>query len=58
MNQDTNQAAVATQPGVPTPKRPTAAESRRWLEEQVWTLPLLDERCADAILGYADDGIC
>ena len=51
MKQDANQAAEASQPGMPAPKRPTAALSRRWLEEQVWTLPLLDERSSDAILG-------
>jgi hypothetical protein len=58
MKQDDNQAAQTSQPGMAAPRRPTAAESRRWLEEHVWSLPLLDERCADAILGYADDGIC
>ena len=31
---------------------------RRWLEEQVWSLPLLDQRSADDILGYGDDGLC
>ena len=58
MNQDTNQPTEANQPGVPTPERPTAEESRRWLEQQVWTLPLLDARGADEILGYGDAGLC
>jgi hypothetical protein len=39
-------------------ERPSLAESQRWLEEQVWTLPVLDERSAEEILGYGDDGLC
>ena len=39
-------------------ERPSLAESQRWLKEQVWTLPLLDERSAVQILGYGDDGLC
>jgi hypothetical protein len=39
-------------------ERPSLAESQRWLEEQVWTLPVLDERSAEQILGYGDDGLC
>jgi hypothetical protein len=57
MSQGANQATEANQPGVPAPERPTADESRRWLEQQVWTLPLLDERSADEILGYGDAGL-
>jgi hypothetical protein len=38
-------------------QRPSLAESRRWLEEQVWTLPVLDDRSAEEILGYGDDGL-
>ena len=39
-------------------EQPSLAESQRWLKEQVWTLPLLDERSAVQILGYGDDGLC
>jgi hypothetical protein len=39
-------------------EQPSLAESQRWLKEQVWTLPLLDERSAEQILGYGDDGLC
>ncbi|MCX5954536.1 MAG: hypothetical protein NTZ40_13825 [Cyanobacteria bacterium] len=39
-------------------ERPSLAESRRWLEEQVWTLPVLDQRSAEVILGFGDDGLC
>ncbi len=34
----------------------TAEESRLWLEELVWSMPLLDGRSAEEILGYGDDG--
>ena len=58
MNQEAILALEAGLPGAPAPQRPTAEESRRWLEEQVWSLPVLDGRTADAILGYGDDGLC
>ena len=58
MNQEAILALEAGLPRPPALDRPTAAESRRWLEQQVWTLPLLDERSADEILGYGDDGLC
>ena len=45
------QPMKVNQPGEPASNRPTAEDSRRWLEEHVWSLPLLDERCADAIMG-------
>ena len=45
-------------PGEAPLERPTEEDSRRWLEEYVWTLPLLDGRSADQILGYGDDGLC
>ena len=58
MNQEAILALEAGLPGAPPPQRPTAEASRRWLEEQVWSLPLLDQRSADDILGYGDDGLC
>ena len=58
MNQEAILALEAGLPGEPIPQRPTAAESRRWLEQQVWTLPVLDDRSAEEILGYGDDGLC
>lgn len=58
MNQEVILAMEAGLPGQPAPSRPTAEESRRWLAEQVWSLPLLAERSADEILGYGDDGLC
>ena len=58
MNQVAILALKAGLPGEPIPQRPTAAESRRWLEQQVWTLPVLDDRSAEEILGYGDDGLC
>ena len=57
MRQDGNQATEARNSGLPTPRRPTAEGSRRWLETRVWTLPLLDDRSAEEILGYDNDGL-
>ncbi len=51
---DAIQGLEATQPGEPAPKRPTAAESCRWLDVHWWTLPLLDERSPDEILGFGN----
>lgn len=58
MNQEAILALEAGLPESPIPERPSLAESRRWLEEQVWTLPVLDQRSAEEILGYGDDGLC
>jgi plasmid stability protein len=58
MNQEAILALEAGLPGKPIPQRPTVEESRRWLEQQVWTLPVLDERSAEEILGYGEDGLC
>ncbi len=58
MNQEAILALEAGLPESPIPQRPSLAESRRWLEEQVWTLPVLDQRSAEEILGYGDDGLC
>ena len=58
MNQEAILALEAGLPCEPIPQRPTAAESRRGLEQQVWTLPVLDDRSAEEILGYGDDGLC
>ena len=51
-------ALKAGLPGEPKPQRPTLEQSRLWLEQQVWTLPVLDDRSAEEILGYGDDGLC
>ena len=40
------------------PHRPSVAESRDWLKAEVWTLPVLDRRTDDEILGYNADGDC
>ena len=58
MNQEAILALEAGLPGEAPLERPTAEDSRRWLEEHVWTLPLLDGRSTDEILGYGDDGLC
>jgi hypothetical protein len=48
MNQEAILALEAGLPGEPVPRRPTVEESRRWLQQQVWSLPVLDERSAEA----------
>ena len=58
MNQEAILALEAGLPESPIPQRPTLEESKRWLEQQVWTLPVLDNRSAEEILGYGDDGLC
>jgi len=40
------------------PRRPTVEESLDWLKAEVWTLPVLDPRRDDEILGYNADGHC
>jgi plasmid stability protein len=58
MNQEAILALEAGLPGEPAAERLTAEESRRWLEQHVWSLPVLDGRSANEILGYGDDGLC
>ena len=40
------------------PRRPTVVESLKWLKAEVWTLPVLDRRTDDEILGFNADGHC
>ncbi len=58
MNQEAILALEAGLPESPIPERPTLEQSRRRLEERVWTLPVLDNRSAEEIMGYGDDGLC
>lgn len=58
MNQEAILALEAGLPGQPLAVRPTIEESRRWLEDQVWSLPVLDGGSAEEILGYGDHGLC
>ncbi|WP_295453203.1 hypothetical protein [uncultured Thiodictyon sp.] len=50
------QSGLAGAPGLP--RRPTVAESLDWLKTEVWTLPVLDRRADDEILGYNAEGQC
>ena len=58
MNQEAILALEAGLPGEPLAVRPSMEESRRWLEDQVWSLPVLDGRSAEEILGCGVDGLC
>ena len=58
MHRETILALEAALPGEPVSQRLTLEESRRWLEQQVWSLPVLDDRSAEEILGYGVDGLC
>ena len=57
MNQE---AILALEAGLPESRlaqRPTLQKSLRCMEQQVWTLPVLDQRSAEEILGYGDGGL-
>jgi antitoxin VapB len=57
----TQEAILALEAGLaqPTPPpRPSVQDTLAWLKCEVWTLPQLDRRSADEILGYGDDGLC
>lgn len=36
--------------------KPTAEESLQWLKRELWSLPVLDRRSDDEILGYNEHG--
>ena len=38
------------------PPKPTAEESLQWLKRELWSLPVLDRRSDDEILGYNEHG--
>ena len=38
------------------PPRPSLEDTLEWLRREVWTLPMLDQRSDDEILGYNDHG--
>ena len=38
------------------PPRPSLEDTIEWLRREVWTLPMLDQRSDDEILGYNDHG--
>jgi hypothetical protein len=38
------------------PRKPTAEETLEWLRREVWSLPVLDQRSDDEILGYNEHG--
>lgn len=44
--------------GKVSPHRPSLMATRFWLEQHMWTLPVLDHRGTNEILGYGDDGLC
>ncbi len=38
------------------PPRPAVEDSLRWLKNELWSLPVLDRRSEDEILGYNEHG--
>jgi hypothetical protein len=58
MNQEAILALEAGLPGEPMAPRSTLEQSRLYLEQQVWSLTVLDNRSAEEILGHGDDGLC
>jgi len=58
----TQEAIIALQSALqgrqePSP-RPHLDETLEWLRREVWSLPVLDQRPDDDILGYNADGYC
>ena len=43
-------------PALPT-TRPSVEETLAWLRREVWSLPVLDHRSDDEILGYNEHGL-
>ena len=41
---------------VPRPPKPAVDDTLAWLRREVWSLPVLDHRDEDDILGYNADG--
>jgi plasmid stability protein len=58
----TQEAILSLQTGLAAPAEPPpracVPETLAWLEREVWTLPVLDQRDDDEILGYGPDGFC
>ncbi|MBV5273156.1 MAG: hypothetical protein JZU52_05790 [Lamprocystis purpurea] len=56
------EAIVALQSGLEgaadQPRSLSVEESLDWLKAEVWTLPVLDQRTDDQILGYNAGGYC
>lgn len=56
----TQEAIVFLQAGLAgvqeQPPKPTAEESLQWLKRELWSLPVLDRRSDDEILGYNEHG--
>lgn len=40
------------------PHRPSLEDALAWLQGEVWSLPVRDQRSDDDILGYNADGLC
>jgi hypothetical protein len=47
--------AALEAPGQQSP-RPSFEDTIEWLRREVWTLPMLDHRSDEEILGYNDHG--
>lgn len=41
----------------PPPRKPSPEAVEQWLRREVWTLPVLDSRSPDEIMGYNEDGL-
>lgn len=56
----TQEAIVSLQVGLMgqagQPERPSLEETLAWLQREVWSLPVLDRRTDDQILGYNAHG--
>ena len=58
MTQEAILALQAGLPGEPLLPRPSVEDTRAWLQQNVWNLPVGDDRSVEEILGFGDDGLC
>ena len=57
INQEALNMLEAALPPLVNESKPSLEETLNWLRKEVWTLPVLDDRHPDEILGYNEHGI-
>lgn len=57
VNQEALSVLEAALPPLNVAPKPSVEETFNWLRTEVWTLPTLDDRHPDEILGYNEHGL-